>query len=157
MRFATISTAFWEDDKIKRCHWIEKFIMLHLLTRKQMTNIGYIAVNLDGIRAEINSNKQSSNRWVGRSPITLLEIRAVLNSLRRRRIIMLKTESLISIFFVNFLRYAAWSPTVTRGWPKIIRDAAAPEKIETAMRKTCVAFCRERKILVPKGLAPRHR
>jgi len=157
MRFATISTAFWEDEKIKRCHWMEKFIMLHLLTREEMTNVGYIAVDLEEIRAEINSNKQSSNRWVGRSPIKGSEIRDVLNSLRRRRIIMLKTERRISIFFVNFLRHAAWPPTVTRGWPRIIRDADPPAKIELAMRKTCVAFCRKRKILVPKGLAPRHR
>lgn len=156
MKFATISTAFWDDEKIKRCHWMEKFIMLHLLTREEMTNVGYIAVNLEELEAEINSDN-SAAKMPGRPAIKSQEIRAVLNSLRRRRIIMLKTEGLVSIFFVNFLRHAAWPPTVTRGWPAVIKKAAPPEKIEAAMRKTCVAFCRERKILVPKGLAPRYR
>lgn len=156
MKFATISTAFWEDEKIKRCHWMEKFIMLHLLTREEMTNIGYIAVDLEEIEAEINSDdpKARMGNW---ARIKSLEIRAVLNSLRRRRIIMLKTEGRVSIFFVNFLRLAAWPPTVTRSWPRIIKKADPPAKIELAMRKTCVAFCRKRGILVPKGLAPNYR
>jgi hypothetical protein len=161
MRQATISTDFWDDEKIRRCDWMEKLIMLHLLTRKRMTNIGYIEIELDDVARKINSTN-SSNREGGRTPIKASEIKAGLDSLRRRRIIMLKTEATaarhrVSIYFLNFLRHKSWPPSVARSWPDIIRAAAPPAKIDKAIRETCVAFCKERGMDVPRGLAPRRR
>lgn len=161
MRQATISTDFWNDEKIRRCDWMEKLIMLHLLTRKRMTNIGYIEVDLADVAGKINSTN-SSNREGGRPPIKASEIKAGLDSLRRRRIIMLKTEATaarhrVSIYFLHFLRHKSWPPSVARSWPDIIRAADPPAKIDKAIRETCVAFCKERGMDVPRGLAPRRR
>jgi hypothetical protein len=151
-----ISTNFWEDEKIERCHWMEKLLMLYLLTRKEMTNVGYIEVDLEEVTAKINS-KNSAARLEKLARLKESDIRAALNSLRRRRIIMLKTAGRVSIYFVNYLTHAAWSYKIPAGWPRIIKKADPPAKIELAMRKTCVAFCRKRGILVPKGLAPTYR
>jgi len=156
MRLASISTDFWDDEKIRRCHWMEKFIMLSLWTQSAMTTFGFIRVDLRDLAKKINSGP--NGRWPDRGPIREADIRRVLASLRRRRILMVSTEGeLVSIYFVNFLKHHNLPPRVHLSWPKAVKGLDAPEKIETAIREACVEFCRERGRDVPRGLAPRRR
>lgn len=156
MKRAFISTYFWEDEKVERCHWIEKFIMLALWTQSEMTTFGFIRLDLGKLAAKINSGP--NGRWPDLPPIREEAIRRVLASLRRRRIIMVSTEGeLVSIYFLNYLKHSILPPRVPLSWPKIVKALEAPPKIERAIRGACVGFCEERGMDVPRGLAPHHR
>ncbi len=154
MKRAFISTDFWEDEKVARCHWIEKFIMLALWTQSQMTTFGFIRLDLGKLADKINSG--SNSRWPDLPPIEEDQIRRVVASLRRRRIIMVSTDrEFVSIYFVNFLKHSVLPPNIPRSWPKLIERLAPPAKIEAAIRGACVEFCKGRGMDVPRGLAPR--
>lgn len=155
MKRAFISTDFWEDEKVARCHWIEKFIMLALWTQSQMTTFGFIRLDLGKLADKINSG--SNSRWPELPPIEEDQIRRVVASLRRRRIIMVSTDrEFVSIYFVNYLKHHSdLPPKVPLSWPKTVKDLGAPDKIEAAIRGACVEFCKGRGMDVPRGLAPR--
>ncbi len=153
MKRVHIWTKFWADRKITRCHWLEKFLMLHLLTHDEMTTMGFIQVDVAQVAGIMNADPPS--RLEGLPALKPEQLQQALRNLRRRRIILLATQSLAQIYFNNYLKHAQWSPTVVKGWPKRIRAVNTPPAIERKMRVACLEFCGRREIAIPRGLAPR--
>lgn len=150
-----IWTKFWEDDKVVALPWPEKFVLLYLLSSRDLKNIGFLWVDMRKVRRHLNSNAEHSKRWSHRRPITKGEIRLALDSLRRRKIILMETSDSPRVFILNYLRYASWAPSVVKSWPGMIDALALNLDMETGIRKACVDFCERRKIEKPAGLAKR--
>lgn len=153
MKRVHIWTKFWADTKIAKCHWLEKFMMLHLLTHDEMTTMGFVQVNLARVAGIMNADPPC--KLEGLPALEPEQLQQALSSLRRRRIILLAGRSPSQIYFNNYLKHAQWSPTVVRGWPKRIRAVNTPPAMERKMREACLDFCGRRKIAIPRGLAPR--
>lgn len=148
-----IQTKFWDDEKVEALPWPEKFVLLYLLTSRDLKNIGFIRIDMRRTRRHLNSNADHSKRWSHRRPITKGEIRLALDSLRRRKMILMETSDSPRVFITKYLRYAKWSPSVVKGWPRMIDDLGLDQEMEDAIRKVCVEFCERRGFEKPAGLA----
>lgn len=155
MKRVYIETKFWDDEKVQACPWPEKFVLLYLLSNKDLKNIGFLRVDMRKMRRQMNSTDEHSRRWSHRRPITKGEIRLALDSLRRRKIILMETSDSPRVFVTNYLRYASWSASVVKGWPRMIHDLGVDPDMEVAVRKACLDFCERREIEKPVGLERR--
>lgn len=150
-----IQTKFWKDEKVKACPWPEKLVLLYLLTNEHLKNIGFLRVNMIKMRKELNSDAAHSRSWSHRRPITKGEIRLALGTLRRRKIILMETSDSPGVFIAKYLWYAKWSPSVVKGWPRMIDELGIGMDMEDAIRKVCLDFCERRGFEKPAGLAKR--
>lgn len=148
-----IWTRFWLDEKVMACPWPEKMVLLFLLTNSKLTTMGFIQINLAESEQQLNSTERHVKRWAHRKPIKSAEIKVALDSLRRRKIILLDPRVEQRIFLINFLKNAGWPPSVVKGWPRKIQQLHISPKMERAIRKACVQFCERRSIEIPNGLA----
>lgn len=148
-----IQTKFWDDDKVAALPWPEKLVLLYLLSSKDLKNIGFLRVDMRKARRHLNSNAEHSPRWSHRRPITKGEIRLALDSLRRRKMILMETSDSPRVFIKKYLRYAKWSPSVVKGWPRMIDDLGLDTDMEVAVRNVCADFCERRGFEKPAGLA----
>ncbi len=148
MRQRQIDTKFWTDEKVQRASWLEKQVMLHLLTRVEMLTLGVITTTLSSMEHLLNG--------VGRNwstpefpRIGEKHIKRALAGLKKRGIIEVQNTGDITVFFKNFLLYQNWSSKVVKSWPRMIEEQVPQGPIQVVITETCVEWCREYKKELP--------
>lgn len=148
MRRRQIDTKFWTDEKVHRASWLEKQVMLHLLTRSEMLTLGAITIS---IRSICNLMNGVGRNWTTPEFPRIGEkhIEKALTGLKRRGIIEIQNTGDTTVFFRNFLVYQDWSPTVVRSWPRMIEDQVPQGFIQGLILENCIEYCRAKKKALP--------
>ncbi len=148
MRRRQIDTKFWIDEKVRAASWLEKQVMLHLLTRSEMLTIGAITTTVSSITTLMNG---IGRNWVTPEFPRIGEdhIGRAIRAIRKRGIIEVMNSADTTVFFLNFLSYQDWSSTVVRSWPRMIDEQVPQGFIQGVIRETCVEYCVSKKKLLP--------
>ena len=148
MRRRQIDTKFWIDEKVRAASWLEKQVMLHLLTRAEMLTVGAITTTVSSMRNLLNGTGRNfvtpEFPLIGEKHIT-----RALNSIKRRGIIEVMNSADTTVFFLNFLSYQDWSSTVVRSWPRMIDEQVPQGFIQAVIRETCVEYCHAKMKALP--------
>ena len=129
---------------------MEKQVLMYLHTSELMTTIGAITTSVDSISTLMNGERKRNVitpefPWIGEK-----HIRKSLTSCKKRGIIDIQNKAGITIYFVNFLRWNRWSPSVYKSWPNLVANEVPEGPIQGVIVENTIRWMADNQIPIPE-------
>jgi len=145
-----IHTKFWYDKRIRQCTWLEKFVLLHLQLRDEMTTVGAITTDVSSICTLLNADGGRNTVTPHTPKITEKDITRCLKSIKKRGLVDIQNKAGMTVYFYNFLRYNFWGPSVYNSFPSVVRDKIPEGPIQEVVRENTIGWMNENNVMIPE-------
>lgn len=150
MRKRCIHTKFWFDRRIRECSWLEKFVILHLMLREEMTTVGAVTMTPLSICDFLNHEKGRNLCTPELPKITEKHITKSLKLIKKRGIVDIQNSTQVTVYFYNFLKYNNWTPVTYNSFPLVVREKIPEGPIQEVVRENTIGWMRDNNIIIPE-------